>query len=369
MAQVRIKTLTPVHIGSGNQLQYNSDFIEVTDLYTKERFIQVIDIRKILELIGESKINDWLLSIEKKESTKDFVKRIVPHSDTLSFSKRRMKCVVKNISANETLKECMHNGFGVPYIPGSSLKGAIRTAVFSSLVDDINEKEKKVFVKGRASAAELEKELFGGIPNTDYFRFIHVGDAYFDRNSEMVLRLMMYLNINRSSSLRSKNDMPQLIEAIAPNNETICQLDIKRDYYNFVHEKYPGVNMPYDVSNTNDLFRLINAHTRKLVQGEVDMWTDLNETYSNAEMYIDNMEAVLDEIDNCRDGKECVLRLGQSSGWRFMTGAWGKSLSNFEDVLAAFRPNNSYYVEYDFPKSRKTSENGKLLGFVKLYLE
>lgn len=95
MAQVRIKTLTPVHIGSGNQLQYNSDFIEVTDLHTKERFIQVIDIRKILELIGESKINDWLLSIEKKESTKDFVKRIAPHSDTLFFSKRRMKVSIR----------------------------------------------------------------------------------------------------------------------------------------------------------------------------------------------------------------------------------------------------------------------------------
>lgn len=369
MAQVRIKTLTPVHIGSGNQLQYNSDFIEVTDLYTKERLIQIIDIRKILELIGVSKINDWLLSIEKRESTKDFIKRIVPHSDILSFSKRRMKCDVKNISVNETLKECIHNGFGVPYIPGSSLKGAIRTAVFSSLVDDISEKEKKVFVKGQVCASELEKELFGGTPNTDSFRFIHVGDAFFDRNSEMVLRLMMYLNINKSSSLRSKNDMPQLIEAIAPNKEAICQLDIKRDYYNFVHAKYPEVNMCHNISNTNDLFRLINAHTRKLVQGEVDMWTDLNKTHSDVGMYIHNMETILNEINNCQDGKECILRLGQSSGWRFVTGAWGEALSNFKDVLAAFRPNNSCYVEYDFPKSRKTSENGKLLGFVKLYLE
>ena len=369
MAQIRVKTLTPVHIGSGNQLQYNSDFIEEKDVHTKERFIQVIDIRKILELIGEAQIEEWLLSIEKKESTKKFMKRIMPDSELFSYSKRRMKCFAEEIGVDDTLKECLHNGLGLPYVPGSSLKGAIRTAVFTSLVKEVNEKEKKILFRGEMTASVLEKELFGSIPNTDIFRFIHVGDVYFDKNTEMVLRSVMYLNISKNLSLQSKSGTSQLIEAIAPNNEAICQLDIKKDYYNWVREKYPELNSPFKVNDINKLFGLINAHTRKLVQDEVNIWVKLNETYSGAGSYIDNMKAILDEINNCQDGKECVLRVWNASGWRFTTGAWGETLTNFKDVIAASRPNNSYYEEYDFPKSRKASEKGGLLGFIKLTIE
>lgn len=370
MAQVRIKTLTPIHIGSGNQLQYNSDFIEEKDVHTKERFIQVIDIRKILELIGEAQIEEWLLSIEKKESTEKFMKRIMPDSELFSYSKRRIKCFAEEISIDDTLKECLHNGLGLPYIPGSSLKGAIRTAVFTSLVKNVNEKEKKILFRDRITASVLEKELFGSIPNTDIFRFIHIGDAYFDKNAEMVLRSVMYLNISKSSSLRSKTGLSQLIEAIAPNNEAICQLDIKKDYYNWVQEKYPELNTPFEVNDINKLFCWINAHTLRLVQDEVSIWTKLNETYSDADSYIDNMKAILYEINNCQYGNECVLRVGYASGWRFTTGAWGETLTNFKkNVIAASRPNNSNYEEYDFPKSRRTSEKGALLGFIKLTIE
>lgn len=69
----------------------------------------------------------------------------------------------------------------------------------------------------------------------------------------------------------------------------------------------------------------------------------------------------------CKDGKECVLRIGHGSGWRFITGAWSEKLNSFNPVvISAARPNNFRYNEYNFPKTRRVDEECELLGFVKL---
>ena len=81
------------------------------------------------------------------------------------------------------------------------------------------------------------------------------------------------------------------------------------------------------------------------------------------------MEKILAEINSCEKGKECVIRIGHASGWRFITGAWTEELENFHDVvIPASRPKNFNYTEYDFPKSRRIDEESDVLGFVKLKL-
>ena len=49
MSKVKIETLTPVHIGSGNFLRNNSDFVQHND--GEDSYIYVIDPKKILNLI------------------------------------------------------------------------------------------------------------------------------------------------------------------------------------------------------------------------------------------------------------------------------------------------------------------------------
>ena len=71
----------------------------------------------------------------------------------------------------------------------------------------------------------------------------------------------------------------------------------------------------------------------------------------------------------CQEGKECVLRLGHASGWRFITGAWTENLDNFKsEIVPASRPKNFNYEQYVFPKSRRLDEDGDIFGFVKLEL-
>ena len=124
------------------------------------------------------------------------------------------------------------------------------------------------------------------------------------------------------------------------------------------------------------MFHLINSHTKNLVSSEIDFWRELSDDGKDgADGYIEEMDNMLSEVNECKDGRECVLRLGHASGWRFMTGAWsedkrfkdGKGQPFFEEVKRYSRPNNDVcYKNYQFPKSRRAVVDGGLLGFVKL---
>ena len=50
MNKVKIQTLTPIHIGSGEFLKNNSDFVEYKD--GGDSYISIIDPKKILDLIS-----------------------------------------------------------------------------------------------------------------------------------------------------------------------------------------------------------------------------------------------------------------------------------------------------------------------------
>lgn len=369
MSKVKIEILSPVHIGSGNMLQNNTDF--VTTHNSENDFIRVVDDRKILELIGVERMNDWLLSIERKENTKEFIKRFAPSSTVADYSKRRLIDYSQGIHPNDTLKEHIHNGMGLPYIPGSSIKGSIRTVILAAFADRVANKESKIKKEKRSgkieiTASKIEEELFGKDPNSDIFRFIHVGDAYFDKDSEIALRVVN-INIRKNDDLHD-NSKPQLIEAINNGVSSAFEMKIARDYYDWVKNNFRDMgHLPIEISSLHNLFMLINAHTERLVVSELEYWKDINKT--GAEDYIENTESILNSIRTCEKGKECVLRIGHASGWRFITGAWTEELDNFKDVVVpAARPSNHNYIDYDFPKSRRIDEESDILGFVKLSL-
>lgn len=369
MSEIKIEVLSPVHIGSGNLLQNNTDFVTTDN--GVDYYIRVIDDRKILELIGVEHLDDWLLSIERKDNTKELVKRFAPNSKVADYSKRRLIDYSSGVNKNDTLKECIHNGLGFPYIPGSSIKGAIRTAILTSLVTKIENKESKIKSgkidrngQSLLNATKIEQELFGKDPNSDIFRFIHVGDSYFEKDTEIALRVVN-INIRRGNDLMD-NSKPQLIEAINNGVSSTLQMKIANDYYMWVKTKFPSIgNLAAEINSLNNLFLLINAHTEKLVNAELDFWREINKTGS--EDYVENLEKILSEIKSCKKGNECVLRIGHASGWRFITGGWTEELNNFDEVvIPASRPKNNNYSEYVFPKSRRIDEESDVLGFVKL---
>lgn len=368
MSKVIISTITPVHIGSGNLLQNNTDFVVERD--DEETYIHIIDDKKIFDLIGKENLNAWLLSIEKKQDTFEFVKRYSSNVSYDDISKHLITSFARGISQNATLKETIRNGAGKPYIPGSSIKGAIRTAVLSSLADgmEMDKLESKVFNNNYLSAKPIEGFLFGNDPKTDIFRFLRIGDAHFHENIAIATR-MINLNITHRDDDLHDASKAQLVEAIGISEESTINMYLSLEYYQHVKRAYRQLGtLPPEMQSLPDLFMMINAHTEKLVKQEIDFWTDIDKT--GAEVYIEEMQNILNEINRCKKGESCILRIGYGSGWRFITGAWTERLKDFDrDIVNRARPSNYRYEEYDFPKSRKIDEDNYVLGFVKLSIE
>ena len=307
-----------------------------------------------------------MLSIENPDDTiRGFVNRYCKDAHPDDYALRTLTNFAE-VRQTDTLKECLHNGMGLYYIPGSSIKGSIRTAVLSSLAKGMSLDGKIRDRSGRITAQQIEKYFFGKDPNSDVFRFLHVGDAYFTDDCGIATR-MVNLNIRHKENLMDYSKS-QIVEAIGIDHCTTFQVKIADSYYHWVKALKPDsvTALPQEMLSLDSLFILINSYTEELVSSEIDKWSEMKGYYEGAESYIENMYLILDKIKQCHKGKDCILRMGYGIGWRFITGGWSEGLDNFEEVISAARPKNDQYSEYVFPKSRRLDEDSDVLGFVKL---
>lgn len=369
MSKVKIETITDVHIGSGETLSLNNDYCLAKD---SEGYpvVGIIDPRKVLNLIGIEHIDTWLLGIENKRPIADIVHQYAPSATVEDYTTRTIEKFCNN--EPQTLKEYIHDGLGRPYIPGSSIKGAIRTAVLASLVSTLPPENIMVDNgKGKVSASIMEKKFFGHDPNSDIFRFLHVGDAIFGRVKTSAITMANINERERHSFWDASKS--QNIEVLSMEDETTFEMRLKLDCYKKC--RMAVGELPQCMTSLSLLFETINAHTQSLLEDEMDYWTkvkDVDKT-DKVSAYIDECEFVLSETKQCSHGKSCILRIGHGCGWRFITGAWSERSPKFYDkVVENARPTPWKYRDYDFPKSRRVAEDSEddkrigLLGFVKL---
>ena len=362
MSRVKIETLTSVHIGSGVTLQKGSDFVYGKSIEDDD-IIAIVSPEKVMRLIGEDNINTWVSSIERGITIDQIVKQFAPKATLEDYAKR---VIMRWCKYSDTLKEFIHDGTGKPYIPGSSLKGAIRSAVLATVADRINNKDNKISNFGKFNANRVEAEAFGGSPNESVFRFLQVGDAQFGKNYEAAVR-MVNLNERKNGSYWDESK-PQMIEVLTSEDIAYLEMKINLDYYEkckrMVHV------LPECMSTLPKLFDTINSHTLSLLNSDIAYWEERLDAPNadSVDDYIDKVRAIKDKAEECArlNGKSCVLRLGHGSGWRFITGAWTEQLNNFDAVINASRPKNHKYSEYDFPKTRRVDDECELLGFVRL---
>ncbi len=372
MSMIKIETLTPVHVGSGVFLQKGNDYV-CGRSEDGDDVIAIINMKKALGLIGESNIGAWVNGIEKGRPINEIVRQFAPKAKLEDYSDR----IIMRWSnkSTETLKEFIHDGMGRPYIPGSSLKGAIRTAVLASVAKSIHQKEemvlKKKWINGKeeikgVTAKAVEARAFGRDPNNDVFRLLQVGDAIFGSNYEAATRLV---NLNeRGNKSYWDESKPQLVEVLTDGDT--ATFDLKLCMGNTAVTRLFANRIPACMNDIETLFKTINAHTLSLLESEIEYWKERMDdpNADNVDEYVKKLAEIENQAKECeKKPGTCVMRLGHGSGWRFITGAWAEKLNNFENVIVdKSRPNNNKYQDFDFPKSRRVDEECELLGFVKL---
>lgn len=195
-----------------------------------------------------------------------------------------------------TLKEFIHDGTGKPYIPGSSLKGAIRTAIIAFLASKMPETEKERIVESLAknngryqdefgTHRSAEDVMLGDTPNESLMRFIRVGDAYYDKGVEMAVT-QVFINQTKNSDNLIDKKRAQPVEVIGAEETSSFSLAIDKKKFDDVfaqrndnkNKDLKGMKfLPTEISTITGLFKVINDHTRRLVESEISYWRDLTQ--------------------------------------------------------------------------------------------
>ncbi len=164
-----IEVLTPLHIGNGVVLKQDFDFaVANAQVYR-------LNENAILE-------DRWPADIAHQQA---FLNQ--PLADLLEAGDYRthpeyFRYTLRGQPALREIREAIKDAQGRPYLPGSSIKGALRTAILRSLTD------KKVFrrddfgpagstAQAKKAGDHLESAELGRDPNRDILRALQVSDS------------------------------------------------------------------------------------------------------------------------------------------------------------------------------------------------
>lgn len=320
--RLELKTVTPVVIGSGQELE-SFDYIIYKNKGSASLF--AFDLMGFALILNKSQREDFLIKmegdvIELRELLEKYSHIIVANKNI-----QRFKFGVKNNVAlmyrqkigaisNQMTIGLFPRSSGAPYIPGSSLKGAFRTAVAGSLALNTRDFEKNIIdsLKKKSGrmlndrqlkseiARNLEKYIFGyKSPNDDPFRTFKIADTQ-PIETEAVLTERCSFKVGKE-----KERIPALREAAIPKTSTASILTI-------VDEFAGKKGAPKASFNINKLAANCRQFYGKVLNTEVALIEGKHNPYINIDL---SWIKTVEDAAEGRLGETCFpLRVGWGAG-------------------------------------------------------
>ena len=193
MARYKITTLSPLHIGSGEEYELNFN------LLYKDGFIYIYDEFKLVEFF-------ILKNIEiptKIEALKENILRFKDEIISSNLHKRKIFSSFTQISKPVLEQVSTQNN---PIITGSSIKGAIKTAYIYRMVqnDEFKKEQDDFKIKNKLinEKKDLIKRIDGKITNITktIFRNLKISDSF----TPLSTQIFKSINIKKEKSHQSK---------------------------------------------------------------------------------------------------------------------------------------------------------------------
>lgn len=336
-----LKTLTPLAILDGNELSPIGDF------YRKDGMVFYIDHEKVKNFIAdkpdllESYVTKTKSAIDNnrvnisfdrdiiqnifRSQPNDFVKYSVPAKGFNKQEKMLIKTIIKTA--------------GRPYIPGSSIKGAIKTALLYDWF--VNNQQGETFIENLIIRInnnveynnwqfkrELERDLERQLSN---YANIRVSDSSYTSIENTFVMKTHRLHL---SNQNKQGMIPIASESIFPNIEFSCEIDLSKSN---------------NINSFNSLADKLTEYNRQVLYYEEDLLRESKDKVVDGVTFnsiIDNYDFLDTRIYNNED--KMYLRLG-----------FGKSNFNQSIVLAIFNKDKDAFQKYR--KIFKMGEkNGKM---------
>ncbi|MCF6357415.1 MAG: type III-A CRISPR-associated RAMP protein Csm5 [Draconibacterium sp.] len=159
---LELEVLTPLHVGAGQE----KDWMKGADYIEDGNKIYILNHKKIAKEISANELSNFLVE-KNDEGLKNKISR--------SLEEVSYKVFEKTASTDNDIKTFIKNGLtNKPIVPGSSIKGAIRSILLNYFIDNPNNIDRR--------DKRFEEKVFGSPNNGDEFmRFIKIADAQFDK--------------------------------------------------------------------------------------------------------------------------------------------------------------------------------------------
>jgi len=358
--KLQLTVITPTHTGTGDVYKENLDY------YVSNGITRFIDFDALIE-----KIDEIPTAVDQISSERINISNICRQ---FRLNPEQFKTAEFNISASQEIRKQIKTGFGNHIIPGSSIKGALRTVLFAANILYNENLKKQIYdsvIRDR-NIYKPEKLVFGPDPFTDFMKYFLVRDSEFKINSEMIYSVKVMSmdqdlkkgykkNLRQSGNLttRYEEGQPIFIEAIKPNQTSGTEIAITHN------PRSSNIIATNDFLkkclDENNLISLCNRVAEYYIENEIAFFEKIHFT----EMI--NFYKKLLETTKLKN--TFLLHLGWGSGWTGMTGNWmdEDEQLNIKRNLRLSRNNDDYPV---FPKTRRiVSINGQpscVTGWVKL---
>ena len=348
---ILLEVITPLAVGAGN----DNDWVKGADYVQSNGKLYVLDLGKMIAIgVDAERLTSYLSRLDERSIC-----------DMLGNNLSEASKYVFELPANtdNPIKSFLRSQlYDRPLVAGSSLKGAIRSALFNFLRDN----------------EERNEEVFGKLNNgSDFMRFIKIGDFEMKKTvltNTKIFNLMIdnqkqwvggWKQGNRQT-IRKYNPIGfnTLYECVPPGEKGLGTITMASGTFEQFLKDNQRISPHSDKKSIvmnggiRELFKIINEVTKDYLFKEKEFFGKFEG---------DRTDEILDGIDQLvsmipDDNSSCIMKMSAGSGYHSITGNW--KFDNFTDIGSWQNGKKKY-------KSRKIAEYQgilTLMGFVKLSL-
>ena len=314
--KLTLKTLSPLHIGDGDELKQDFDFVARGNRTYRINEDALLTAKE--NILRPGRDGRYPIPGKLIEDTD------LTNEDLFRYS---LKGIPRSTKTDARVKSFIKDVYDRPYIPGSSLKGALRTALGWTGWKESNVSVNDITGRSKAWVGQsLERKMFGANPNMDLLRALHVSDMFGPQ--EPGGRLML---VNAQVLTKKSSGSPIELEAVSGDVEFTGSITIDDALFSPMAE--PILHFSNRKHWLDELMLRTQAHSAARIK-ELAVWFEsASENYhSVAKFYRQLAGAGIDE-------NQALVQLGWGSGWDGKT--FGTHLQQdkirFERIVDDFR--------------------------------
>lgn len=377
----RLRTLAPVHIHSGDILKPMEYIVKDEEVLIFDE-IDVIGSIKENELLNKELLNTYTFSSKRSEYYKNldyYINKGIIDKSIENKYKVKANNKVGKLDGKD-IHRTMRNIKG-PYIPGSTIKGVIRTAILYDYIlhkdigyiedalnfiekNSINRSGKKIakydiedYIIYFTNTKEYNRKNIQGDP----FKFIITRDVNFIYNKVEIYQQSIF---NPSGKTPIPGNIIECVEKGDYTEEFYFSIEAKEEQTKGLKSEIDYNDELLSYFDKNKLLRALYKFSRDILNDEIEYFKKLKNHLFNSKEIIEALE----DISNKNSEKSPVLRIGRHKGYKSNTLALAIKKLDKEFYNNNIRKiaNVKHGSKYEFPKTRNFVGNSiapKLLGF------